>query len=81
MLKQHRLVDTAREGETVRNCESHFETYTLACGKKIAREKSLYNTGSSTQRPVTTQRGRREVQKYLHRGWLYVHLWLVDVVV
>ena len=48
------------EGEGGANWEIRTDTYTQPCVKQIASGKLLYNTGSSDQCPVTTERERMQ---------------------
>ena len=75
---QNRLVDTAKEGEGGMNRESRIET--LLCVKQTATV--LYNTGSSTSRSVTTERGGMgQLRQRFKREGICVYLWLNHLVV
>ena len=59
--------------------QSDMETYTLPYVKQIASGNLLYDTGSSAQCCMTTQRGgmRWEVGGRFKRESIYVYQWLI----
>ena len=80
---EKRHADTVWEGEGEMNLENSMETYTLPYTKQTASGNLLYDTGSSNQGSVTTQRGGMgwEVGGRFKREGTYVYLWLIHVAI
>ena len=80
--RQRRLQGKNKKVQGWTNWENSTETYTLPYVKWIASGTLLFDTGSSTQCSVTTQKGGegQDLGERFKKEETYVYLWLIHIV-